>query len=95
MTEGGFLAQASNIGRSSETEFAVAPTAEFRVSYQVAENWRAFLGYTFLYISSVSRPGGAVDLVLNEPPGGSHPQRLDQSTDFWMQGIQFGLQARY
>jgi Putative beta barrel porin-7 (BBP7) len=102
VTGGGLLALPSNSGRGREADFAVVPEANLTVGYQLADHWRAFLGYTFLYVSNVARPGQAIDPVVNLtqlPPsslvGASRPQRKDAVTDFWVQGVKLGLEVRY
>jgi len=99
---GGLLALPSNSSRSREADFAVVPEANLMVGYQLADHWRAFIGYTFLYVSNVARPGQAIDPVVNLtqlPPGplvgALRPQRKDAVTDFWVQGINLGLEVRY
>jgi len=102
----GFLASGSNSGQFSRDAFAVVPEVGVNLGYQVTNNFRAFVGYTFLYCSSVVRPGDQVDVGLSgtqiptdsrfNPQGGpQRPAVLLQDTDFWAQGINFGLEFRY
>jgi len=102
VTGGGLLALPSNSGRSREADFAVVPEANLTVGYQLADHWRAFIGYTFQYVSNVARPGQAIDPVVNLtqlPPGplvgALRPQHKDAVTDFWVQGVNLGLEVRY
>lgn len=88
---GGLLAAASNAGRSRDTSFAVVPEANFTVGYQLGDHWRTYVGYTFVYVSNVARPGQAIDARV----GGAFPTRVEANTDFWMHGINLGLEARY
>jgi hypothetical protein len=93
---GGFLARSSNSGRTGDTRFAVVPEANLTVGYQLADHWRTFLGYTFVYVSRVARPGPAIDLQMGTTTAGAtHPLRLDPNSDFWMHGINLGVEARY
>src|SRR6185312_8185902 len=62
---GGFLATSSNIGHYNRTKFAVVPELGANVGIQVNNNIRAFVGYTFLYLSNVVRPGPQIDLAVN------------------------------
>ncbi len=95
-TSGGFLARSSNSGRTRDTHFAVVPEANLTVGYQLGDHWRTYLGYTFVYVSSVARPGPAIDTHIGTTTAGTtHPLRLDPSSDFWMHGINVGLEARY
>jgi hypothetical protein len=62
---------------------------------------RAFIGYDFLYLSSVARAGNQVDLRTNgslitpTPSGPSNPPFAFHGTDYWAQGVNFGLEFRY
>jgi hypothetical protein len=71
---------------------------------------RAFIGYSFLYATSVARPGNQIDPLINpnqseallksiSPTGlGSGPfvpTRVVQSSTFWAQGVNVGLELRY
>jgi hypothetical protein len=64
------------------------------------------VGYSFLYLSSVVRPGDQIDRVLNVtripnfvpgavPSGPLRPMPLIHDTDFWAQGINFGVEFRF
>ena len=98
---GGLLTQPSNIGYMTDTRFAVVPEAGFSLGYQMGPHCRTFIGYTFLYMSNVGRPGHAIDTMLNPTVptgtvvGSVHPLRRDSRDDFWMQGINLGLECRY
>jgi len=93
---GGLLTGASNIGATRDESFAVVPEANFSVGYQVTDHWRAFVGYTFIYLSSVARPGQSIDLNIGSPTtGATQPTRNEVNSDFWMHGINLGVEARY
>ena len=103
---GGLLALSTNIGHFTKHRFAVLPEGTVNVGYQVTDHLRAFVGYNFLYVSSVLRPGDQIDRVIdvtripnfatNLPPTGvPRPMVLSKDTDFWAQGINFGLEFRY
>jgi hypothetical protein len=100
--QGGFLALLTNIGRFHHTAFSVVPEAGVTLGYQVTDNLRAFVGYTFLYWSDVVRPGQQVSLLINPtqfPPGTlagtPAPAFSRQDTDFWAQGVNFGAELRF
>jgi hypothetical protein len=99
---GGLLALPSNIGRFSREMFAVAPEGTVNVGYQFNDNVRAYVGYNFLYLSNVVRAGNQIDPVVNPslipPTTASLPARpafAFKGTDFWAQGVSFGLELRY
>jgi hypothetical protein len=103
---GGLLALPSNSGQFTRDQFAVVPEVGVNLGYQVTDWCRLIVGYNFLYWSSVARPGDQIDRVIDvtqipngptpagpasmvRPVGGVH------STDFWAQGVSFGLEFRY
>jgi hypothetical protein len=99
---GGLLTQPTNIGKYTSNEFAVMPEATVSLGYNVTEDVRAYVGYTFLYLSNVSRAGNQIDPVVNSaqlpPPqftGAARPAFIRNDSDFWAQGINFGLEIRF
>jgi hypothetical protein len=106
VTPAGFLASESNSGHFTRDVFAVVPELGVNVGCQITTYLRASVGYTFLYWSSVLRPGDQVDVGLsgtriptdtrfNPGAGPPRPAVLLRGTDFWAQGINFGLEFRY
>jgi Putative beta barrel porin-7 (BBP7) len=106
VTPAGFLASGSNSGHFTRDEFAVLPEVGINVGCQITTHLRAFVGYTFLYCSSVVRPGDQVDVGLsgtqiptdtrfNPQAGPARPALVLRDTDFWAQGVNFGLEFRY
>lgn len=102
---GGLLAVGPNLGSFSNDEFSVVPEVTFNVGYLVTPTVRAYVGYNFLYWTNVIRPGDQIDRVVdltfvpNSPPvpfsGLNRPQPLFRQTDFWAQGLQFGIELRW
>lgn len=100
---GGLLAQPSNIGRWDRSSFSVLPEIAVNLGYAVAPGLRLFVGYTFLYWNNVARAGDQINLRVDArqlptrtgPGTGTDPQFILNRTDFWAQGINFGLQVRY
>jgi hypothetical protein len=106
VTPVGFLASASNSGHFTRDVFAVVPEIGINVGWQITTHLRASVGYTFLYCSSVARPGDQVDVGLsgtqlptdtrfNPGAGPARPAVLLRDTDFWAQGINFALELGY
>lgn len=62
---GGAFAQPSNIGHHSQDRFAVVPEVNVTVGYQVTDWARASVGYSFLYLSDVARPGDLINRNIN------------------------------
>jgi hypothetical protein len=99
---GGLLALSTNSGHFTREMFAVAPEGTIKVGYQFTEYLRAYVGYNFLYMSSVVRPANQIDRVVNTsflPPATPslpvRPAFVFKGTDFWAQGVNFGLEFRY
>jgi Putative beta barrel porin-7 (BBP7) len=94
-TPGGFFAAPSNTGDYSRTRFAFVPEIGVNLGYRLTPNVTATVGYTFLYISSVVRPSDQIDRSVNIAPPNTHPAFSFQSTDFWTQGVNLGLEIRF
>ncbi len=105
-TAGGLFAEPSNIGTTSRNVFAVAPEVTFQVGYDLTPRLRSFVGYNFIYMSSVLRPGNQMDRNVNPtqnsflvPPGTltgpAAPVPFFRSADFWAQGFNFGLEFKF
>jgi hypothetical protein len=99
---GGLLAlQGTNMGVYSRNNFSVVPELGLTVGYQIKPWCRVTAGYNFLYWSSVIRPGGLIDRAVNAtyqpfspvpPTGSARPMPLFNTTDFWAQGVTFGVE---
>ena len=72
--------------------FAVVPEFTFSVGYDVTRNLRVFVGYTFLYLSDAVRPSEQFDALRQSPHSSIFPI---PSSDFWGQGLSFGLEFRF
>ncbi len=101
---GGLLAQPTNIGTHTRDVFGVVPEVGLTVGYQFSEHWRAFAGYNFLYWNNVARAGNQVNPVINQnqlpPPvtpltGPPQPLFNFTGSEYWAQGVTFGLEFRY
>ena len=99
---GGLLAQRTNIGSITRNEFAVVPEVGVSLSCQLTERIRGTLGYTFLYLSRAARAGDQIDTVVNPnllPPeadpfsGPLRPEMAFACSDFWAQGLSFGVEC--
>jgi hypothetical protein len=103
----GTFAQPSNVGRTSRHVFVFVPEVAARVGYQFAPWARAFIGYDFLYVSNVARPGELIDrnfnvsqtvqnaVAGNSAAPGSLPAVNLTGSSFWAQGLNVGLEFRY
>jgi hypothetical protein len=106
-TNGGLLAGNTNIGSHTRNIFAVVPEGQLNVQVEITSQIKLMLGYTILYVSNVQRPGQLIDRSVNRTalpsselfnpgvPGPAHPAFLWSGTDFWAQGVNFGISLRF
>ena len=103
---GGYFALPTNIGRQSRDDFTVVPELTLKVGCDILPGVHAFVGYDLLYWSQVVRPGSEVDRNINisqSTPisgggtlvGPAAPLPLFNKTDFYANGITFGVELRF
>jgi hypothetical protein len=105
---GGLLALPTNIGHYTRDRFAVVPQLGLKLGYNFTEHVRLTVGYDLLYWNNVVRPGGQIDRGIDvthipffattaaeQPTGLRRPGPLLNSTDFWAQGFNVGLEITY
>jgi hypothetical protein len=102
VTESGLLAQSTNIGRYTDDSFAVVPQLGVNLGFEITCGLWATVGYNFMYWSRVLRPGDQIDTDVNltqlSPDGLQglpRPEYPDIHTDYWAQGLNFGLAYRF
>jgi hypothetical protein len=100
---GGLLALPSNLGRHNQTHLSVVPEVGVNLGYQFTPHLRGYIGYNFLYWTNVVRPGDQIDTVLNVQQIPNFPTNSPSSnvnrpivpfrqSDFWAQGLVFGIE---
>lgn len=102
-TAGGLFTQPTNIGSTSNNEFAFIPEAKLNIGYRMTENWTLGVGYSFIYFSDVMTAGRAIDRNLNltQVPGPivgpavPAPPSYANTSDFWVQGLNFSAEFAY
>ncbi|MFO0842199.1 MAG: BBP7 family outer membrane beta-barrel protein [Gemmataceae bacterium] len=104
---GGLLALPSNTGAFTKDRFGVLPEVGLTLGYQATENIRLNLGYTFLYLNSVARPGDQVPVAINDSQvptnartngqlvGDPAPLGGVHTSDVWLQGLTFGVEVKF
>ena len=100
---GGLLAQPSNIGTYRNDDFAVLPEVQFNMLYNIRRNTRLSLGYTFMYLGDIVRPGDVMDTSVNgtvlDPTvpvtGPDRPQFTFDDSRTWLMGLNFGVEVNF
>jgi hypothetical protein len=80
------------MGRYSADRFAVVPEGRLTLGYAITPNVTGQIGYNFLYVSSVARPGNQID---NNYDGVTHPAVPFTSSSYWSQGLTAGVQFKF
>jgi Putative beta barrel porin-7 (BBP7) len=103
---GGLLAQPSNMGRHYHSSFGIIPEIGLTAGCQLTQQFKATIGYNFLYWNRVARPGDQIDRsvapgqVARDPNFDSSTENLRpmfqmHETGFWAQGLTAGLEFQY
>ncbi len=111
---GGFLALPSNMGTYDRNRLAFIPEGGLKLGFQATQHCRLFVGYSYMYLSDVVRPGDQIDtrvdlrqvpiasfLTGGSPmpamlmPPASYPSVLMKRSDFWAQGVNFGVEFKF
>lgn len=99
-TSGGLLALPTNIGHRRANDFAALPEFGLNMKFEPRNNVSFNVGYTLLMLTDVTRSGELMDLNVNSTQllggalvGSATPAPLfaANQTDFWAQGLNFGL----
>ncbi len=102
---GGVLATTANIGTYHQARFSLVPEEDLNFSLAITPYISARLGYSFIYWSNVVRPGDQVSrvvsptLVPSDPTygtgGPNEPGNHFQTTGYWAQGLNIGLDFHF
>jgi hypothetical protein len=106
LAPGGLLIMPSNSGRFTSDPFTVLPEGTIRIGIRSGSHRRFYVGYNFMYLSDVVRPGDQLDLVVNSNQlptartgvplvGPDRPLMQIRSSDLWVQGLMIGFETRY
>lgn len=99
----GYFANPTNNGSFTTQRLAVVPQVDLTIGMQLTRRWHATVGYSFLFLSSVVRPGDQIDRTINgsQNPsisggttldGPARPAPRSDPSTYWAQGINFGLE---
>jgi hypothetical protein len=102
---GGLFASGANQGTFARGKIAMVYEQNVNATYNFNRWTQIYVGYSVIYVSSVIRPGNAIDPVVNDanlrfvanPPANAvnRPAFQWHASDFWAQGINFGLRLQY
>jgi hypothetical protein len=103
---GGLLALSSNIGRFHKDPWAFMPEDSIQIGYRFGNCTYLTLGYQFAWISRAMRAGNQVDPFISPnllptsaffgaPGGVARPAAVRHEDDWWVQGLNLGLQIHY
>lgn len=101
---GGYFTQPSNIGNHNHVNFAVIPETEIKIGYQLTDNFRLQLGYTFLWVSHMLWASDQMSRYINPTQSAAiegipHPVLVGEgspspqlkSKSLWVQGVTIGF----
>ena len=98
----GLLAQTTNIGTYDDDDFSTLAELGVSLRRHLRCGLTATFGYTFLHWSDVLRAGEQIDESVNLsqiPPGtltgSARPSFPFDTTSFWAQGLNLGLESRF
>lgn len=103
---GGLLAVGPALGTTVRNMTAVVPEFDFKLGVKFARWADVFVGYGFIYMSEVARPGETLDRGVNTtfvpsspnfgvPFGPARPVPAVNSADFFAHGLNLGLTLTY
>jgi hypothetical protein len=94
---GGLFTQGTNIGTYERSCLAIIPEATINLHYQLTHRLDVSFGYSIIYLDNVALAGDQIDRAVNLSQqggtlaGSAHPLPTNRHTDFWFQGINFGV----
>jgi hypothetical protein len=94
----GNFVQPSNAGHHERDRFAYVPEVTATVGYNLSCCCQLYVGYDFLYLSKVARPGNQIDGSVSPgtaSTGAAHPAFPFNGTEFWAQGLIFGARVKF
>lgn len=106
--EGGIFALPTNIGNHHKTFFCVLPEVSVNLGYQIWDDLKLQVGYSFLYASNALRAGRQINRNINPTQSGAieesvtpilvgepSPKPWKRSQGLWAQGLNVGIQYTF
>ena len=104
-TNGGLLGGPNDNGRHTRDAFSVIPEVEVRLGYQVTDWLRGYVGYNGLFLGNTQRAGDSSSISTlntnvtiansNNSVNVAQPTFRFNDHDVYIQGVTFGLEAKY
>lgn len=94
-TAAGVLAQGSNSGVYNRDRFGFLPELGVKLGYDIRQNVKFTVGYTFLYWSDVALAGDQVNPTVDLLQNSNNPSFTFRESGYWMQGVDLGLSFSY
>ena len=100
----GIFAQPANEGRTTGNRFTAVPEGKIKLGYALTSYLTVTVSYDILYLSSVVRPGDQLNRTLPKgqvfnqglaTPSTTSPSKRFESTDFYAQGVSFGMEFTF
>ncbi|HJZ55103.1 MAG TPA: BBP7 family outer membrane beta-barrel protein, partial [Gemmataceae bacterium] len=106
VTGGGFYSVGANAGKFERDKFAVVPELGVNLSVQLTTCLTCTLGYNYIYINEVLRPGDQLNARINStliPTGQNYGARFGppspglpfNGSNYWAQGFNVGFAIGY
>jgi hypothetical protein len=92
---GGVLTQPSNIGESERDRTTLVPEGAITAGYNFTPNLSFTLGYSIIYWNHVAQAGPHIDRRIDPTQATPFPERVLVDTDFWVMGLNGGMEWRY
>jgi hypothetical protein len=102
---GGLLSSPLDQGQHSRNRISAVPEINVKLGYMITPSLRAYVGYDFLYVANVLRPGdqtgistSGVTAIVDGTSSAltiTHPAFRFKDSDIWYNGINFGLEYRF
>ncbi len=95
ISSGGLLARSTNMGVYERDQFTVSPEVQLSAAFHLNGCVDLLCGYSFIYWNHVAQASGQIDDVINPSPrlGDPRPAFLDRDSDFFVHGLNFGIQV--
>jgi hypothetical protein len=92
---GGVLTKPSNIGESERDRTTIVPEGAITAGYNFTQNLTFTLGYSIIYWNHVAQAGPQIDRRVDPTQATPFPERVLVDTDFWVMGLNGGIEWRY